>query len=169
MTAMNMQFALLLIAGTAGGLLFAVLHIPGGMMFGAVLAVLALKLAGNVDIHIPPLFHACSQIAIGIVVGNMLTSQMLVEIRNMAGLMILSTAILVVAGFISSFFISRQTGMDPGSAILATSPGGLQAVVGLASDLGSRAPMVMAFQMVRLYAVVFLAPLISWLLGHFLK
>ena len=181
---MNMQFALLLIAGTAGGLLFAVLHIPGGMMFGAVLAVLALEaapapeapevvpvypLAGNVDIHIPPLFHACSQIAIGIVVGNMLTSQMLVEIRNMAGLMILSTAILVVAGFISAFFISRQTGMDPGSAILATSPGGLQAVVGLASDLGSRAPMVMAFQMVRLYAVVFLAPLISWLLGHFLK
>ena len=38
---MNMQFALLLIAGTAGGLLFAVLHISGGMMFGAVLAVLA--------------------------------------------------------------------------------------------------------------------------------
>ena len=99
----------------------------------------------------------------------MLTAQALTEIRNMAGLMTLSTFILIAAGFVSSWIISRQTGMDAASSLLAASPGGLQAVVGLASDMGNQAPAVMAFQMVRLYAVVLLAPLFSWLLHHFLK
>ena len=59
--------------------------------------------------------------------------------------------------------------MDIPSAILATSPGGLNAVVGLAADMGNSAPAVMAFQMVRLYTVVLLSPLISWALRAVLK
>ena len=54
-------------------------------------------------------------------------------------------------------------------AVLATSPGGLQAVVGLAVDMGESAPTVMAFHIVRLYTVIILAPLLSWLLHHFLR
>ena len=53
--------------------------------------------------------------------------------------------------------------------MLATSPGGLQAVVGLAVDMGESAPTVMAFHIVRLYTVIILAPLLSWLLHHFLR
>lgn len=166
---MTMQFLLLLVCGAVGGSLFVVLHVPGGAMLGAVVAVLAFKLSGTLAAQTPPLFQTCAQIAIGVVVGNMLTSQALTEIRNMAGLMTLSTFILIAAGFVSSWIISRQTGMDAATSILASSPGGLQAVVGLASDMGNQAPAVMAFQMVRLYAVVLLAPLISWLLHHFLK
>ncbi len=166
---MTMQFLLLLVCGAVGGGIFVVLHIPGGAMLGAVVAVLALKLSGTLAVQTPPIFQTCAQIAIGVVVGNMLTSQALTEIRNMAGLMALSTFILIAAGFASSWIISRQTGMDAASSILASSPGGLQAVVGLASDMGTQAPAVMAFQMVRLYAVVLLAPLISWLLHHFMK
>ena len=166
---MNMQFALLLIAGTAGGLLFAVLHIPGGMMFGAVLAVLALKLAGNVDIHIPPLFHACSQIAIGIVVGNMLTSQMLVEIRNMAGLMILSTAILVCGRLYFRLLHFTADRMDPGSAILATSPGGLQRWSGWPPIWARGLRWSWPSRWYVCMPSCFWLPLISWLLGHFLK
>lgn len=166
---MTMQFLLLLFFGAIGGGIFIVLHIPGGPMLGAVVAVLALKLSGSIAAETPPLFQTCAQIAIGVAVGNMLTSQALAEIRSMAGLMMLSTFILMAAGFVSSWIISRQTGMDAATSILASSPGGLQAVIGLAADIGTQAPTVMAFQMVRLYAVVLLAPLISWLLHHFLK
>ena len=41
---MTYAFPLIALAGTAGGLLFHWLHVPGGPMFGAVLAVLAVKL-----------------------------------------------------------------------------------------------------------------------------
>ncbi|HJA78520.1 MAG TPA: AbrB family transcriptional regulator [Candidatus Desulfovibrio intestinavium] len=166
---MSYAFPLLVLAGTAGGLLFHWLYVPGGAMFGAVLAVLAVKLLGQVMTLTPSAFQLASQIAIGIFVGNMLTSEGLLEIRKMAGLMLGSTMILVLAGCLGAWFVSRQAGLSAADAVLATSPGGLQAVVGLAVDMGESAPTVMAFHIVRLYTVIILAPLLSWLLHHFLR
>lgn len=166
---MSYAFPLIVLAGTAGGLLFHWLHVPGGAMFGAVLAVLAVKLLGQVMTLTPTFFQLAAQIAIGIFVGNMLTADGLLEIRRMAGLMVGSTLILVLAGCLGAWFICRLTGMNAASAVLATSPGGLQAVVGLAVDMGNNAPTVMAFHIVRLYMVIILAPLLSWLLHHFLR
>ena len=80
-----------------------------------------------------------------------------------------STLLLVLAGCLGAWFVSRQAGMDAASSVLATSPGGLQAVVGMAVDMGDNAPAVMAFHIVRLYTVIILAPLLSWLLHHFLS
>lgn len=82
---MTYAFPLIALAGTAGGLLFHWLHVPGGPMFGAVLAVLAVKLLGQVMTATPVTFQLAAQIAIGIFVGNMLTREGLLEIRKMAG------------------------------------------------------------------------------------
>lgn len=128
-------FLLLIACGIVGGLLFFFLHIPGGAMLGAVVAVLAVKMLGHVETDTPHLFQLGAQIAIGVMVGNMMTGGTLLEIRAMAPLMFGSTALLVVAGALGAWFICRSAGLDAGSAILATSPGGLQAVVGMASDL----------------------------------
>ena len=117
-------FLLLIACGIVGGLLFFFLHIPGGAMLGAVVAVLAVKMLGHVETDTPHLFQLGAQIAIGVMVGN--------------------------------------------SAILATSPGGLQAVVGMASDLGTNAPAVLAFHLVPLYTVLLLAPFLGWLLHRLL-
>ena len=73
-----------------------------------------------------------------------------------------------LAGALGAWFICRSAGLDAGSAILATSPGGLQAVVGMASDLGTNAPAVLAFHLVRLYTVLLLAPFLGWLLHRLL-
>lgn len=147
--------------GVAGGLLFHVLHIPGGAMIGAVLAVVGVRLIGHLDAMVPGWFQLAANIGIGIVVGNMMTSQTLVEIKSLGTLMVLTTGLLLVAALIGTWFVWRWTGMDIPSAILATSPGGLSAVVGLAADMGQSAPAVMAFQVVRMYTVVLLAPILS--------
>ena len=47
-------FLLLIACGIAGGLLFFFLHIPGGAMLGAVVAVLAVKLLGHVEVPRSP-------------------------------------------------------------------------------------------------------------------
>ena len=78
------------------------------------------------------------------------------------------TAAAFIAGALGAWFICRSAGLDAGSAILATSPGGLQAVVGMASDLGTNAPAVLAFHLVRLYTVLLLAPFLGWLLHRLL-
>ena len=91
-------FLLLIACGIVGGLLFFFLHIPGGAMLGAVVAVLAVKMLGHVETDTPHLFQLGAQIAIGVMVGNMMTGGTLLEIRAMAPLMFGSTALLVVAG-----------------------------------------------------------------------
>lgn len=166
---MNMGFLLLVVCGAAGGWLFHVLHIPGGSMLGAVLGAMAAKLGGLSAVPTPQTYQIVAQIGIGILVGNMLTPSTLLEIKAMLPLMAITTGLLLTAGFAGSWLVYRLTGMDIPSAILATSPGGLNAVVGLAADMGQHAPAVMAFQMIRLYTVVLLAPVISWALRALLK
>ncbi|MCH5277515.1 MAG: AbrB family transcriptional regulator [Desulfovibrionaceae bacterium] len=166
---MDTGFLLLIAGGAAGGWLFDAVHIPGGSMLGAVIGAMLIKLSGLNAMPTPHSFQIIAQIGMGIVVGNMLTSSLLAEIRAMLPLMAITTGLLLAAGFLGSWLVYRATGMDIPSAILATSPGGLNAVVGLAADMGNYAPMVMAFQMVRLYTVVLLSPLISWALHAVLK
>lgn len=161
-------FLLLIACGIAGGLLFSFLHIPGGAMLGAVVAVLAVKLLGHMESDTPRLFQLGAQIAIGVMVGNMMTGNTLLEIRAMAPMMFGSTVLLIVAGALGAWFIYHSGRLDAGSAILATSPGGLQAVVGMASDLGSNAPAVLAFHLVRIYIVLLVAPILEWLLNRLL-
>ena len=84
-------FLLLIACGIAGGLLFFFLHIPGGAMLGAVVAVLAVKLLGHVEADAPRLFQLGAQIAMGVMVGNMITGDTLLEVRAMAPLMFGST------------------------------------------------------------------------------
>ena len=166
---MNTGFLLLIACGAASGWLFDVLHIPGGSMLGAVLGAMTVKLCGLSELPTPHNIQLIAQIGMGIIVGNMLTPSILLEIKSMLPLMALTTGLLLAAGFVGSWLVYRATGKDIPSAILATSPGGLNAVVGLAADMGNNAPAVMAFQMVRLYTVVLLSPLISWLLRAVLK
>lgn len=105
-------FLLLIACGIVGGLLFFFLHIPGGAMLGAVVAVLAVKMLGHVETDTPHLFQLGAQIAIGVMVGNMMTGGTLLEIRAMAPLMFGSTALLVVAGALGAWFIFRSAGPD---------------------------------------------------------
>lgn len=105
-------FLLLIACGIVGGLLFFFLHIPGGAMLGAVVAVLAVKILGHVETDTPHLFQLGAQIAIGVMVGNMMTGGTLLEIRAMAPLMFGSTALLVVAGALGAWFICRSAGLD---------------------------------------------------------
>ena len=101
-------FLLLIACGIVGGLLFFFLYIPGGAMLGTVVAVLAVKMLGHVETDTPHLFQLGAQIAIGVMVGNMMTGGTLLEIRAMAPLMFGSTALLVVAGALGAWFICRS-------------------------------------------------------------
>ncbi len=166
---MDSGFLLMIGSGVVTGLIFSFMHIPGGAMLGAVVGSLACKFLSQYAGATPPQFQLVIQLGMGVVVGNMMTASSLAEMKAMLPLMIGTTAILIVAGFAGAYLIYRATGMDIPSAILATSPGGLQAVVGLAADMGNNAPAVMAFQVVRLYAVLICAPAITYILHLILK
>lgn len=164
---MNQQIFLYIVCGTAGAFLFRMLHIPGGLMLGATVGGMLVKLLFPGDAEMPSSFFNAAQIAMGICVGAMLSKGMLAELRGHIPEMLVSTGILLGAGFLAALFVAKAMGMDIVSSILATSPGGLNAVIGL-SDEPAALPKIMAFQMVRLYAILIFVPVLCWLMKFFL-
>ena len=81
-------------------------------------------------------------------------------------MMLLSTGILLAAGLASAFLVRHATSMDVISSILSTSPGGLNAVIGMA-EANEHMPKIMAFQMTRLYMVIFMVPVFCWIMNFF--
>ena len=163
---MNHQIILLVVSGCIGGCLFKFLNIPGGCMLGAVVGSMIVKLMGWSSVAMPNVFYNTAQIAIGICVGAMLSTDLLLQIKSQIPVMLLSTMILLLAGLLSAFVVKHMTDLDVISSILSTSPGGLNAVIGM-GDEGGHLPQIMAFQMIRLYAVILLVPVFCWIMRFF--
>lgn len=70
-----------------------------------------------------------------------------------------STALVLVSGMGAAVIAVVWGKLDPTSAYLATSPGGLNVIMGLAADMSPAAPVILTYQMVRLYAIIFTVPL----------
>ncbi|WP_363315685.1 AbrB family transcriptional regulator [uncultured Mailhella sp.] len=163
---MNHQIIMLVVSGATVGCIFKFFHIPGGCMLGAVVGSMAVKLLGLADIQMPSLFYNAAQLGIGICVGSMLSLDMLASMKDQIPVMILSTFILLAAGLGAAFVVRHMTDIDVIGSILATSPGGLNAVIGLA-DANENLPKIMAFQMTRLYVVILLVPVFCWCMKFF--
>ncbi len=165
---MSVSFPLLLVFGTAGGLLFQNFKIPGGAMVGAMLGSLLcnILLTSEFAVVLPSSFKTVSYILMGIVVGSMFRPDMMDLIRQCWHMLLLSSLILIGGGVISAYLTYRTGTLSATSAYLATSPGGLNALSGLAAQMGEDAPIILLFQMVRMYAVILTAPVISRFFLH---
>ena len=159
---------LIILSGTVAGYLFHHLNVPGGYMLGAVAGTIAAKLLFAEAVAIPPLVHHSIQIGLGICVGAMFSVEMIPVMKAQFPMMLVSTVSLLAAGFVSAFLVCHTTDMDVISSILSTSPGGLNAVVGMAEH-NSHMPKIVAFQMTRLYTVIFLVPVFCWVMKIFIN
>ena len=94
--------------------------------------------------------------------------EMLLAVRDTWPVLVISTLLVLVAGMLIAIFVVKFGNLDVTSAYLATSPGGLNVVVGLAADMGPNAPIVLAYQMV-LYTIILTVPLAARILHKFLS
>ena len=160
---------LLALCGAVGGLLFEYLNVPGGAMTGAMIAVILCKmLLALPQVNVPKPVATAVYIGLGIIVGNMFRPEMLLAVKDTWPILLISSLLVLLAGMIIAVFVYKFGHLDVTSAYLATSPGGLNAVVALAAGSSPNAPMVLAYQIVRLYAIIFTVPLISKVLQRFL-
>ncbi|NCC26292.1 MAG: AbrB family transcriptional regulator, partial [Deltaproteobacteria bacterium] len=68
--------------------------------------------------------------------------------------------LMVLCGGVA-WMLHAWAGVDPLSAYLATSPGGLDSVVVIAVGSGCDVPFVLSLQTLRLFAVVLTGPLVA--------
>ena len=150
--------------GTVGGLLGSRLKLPGGIMLGAMLAVLLFKIFAEKPWPIPKSYGLVVQILLGVMVGASYTS----DIGRMFSRIILpivaSTLVLLAAGLLVCMVLVKVGILDIQTAYLSTSPGAMSVLVSLAVESQANPPVVLAFHFFRVVFIIVTAPLVFHLI-----
>ncbi len=166
-----MQTLIMLLCGTLGGLLFLWLEIPGGSMVGAAMATMlffALMPSGRLRVSVPPAVEHSVDILMGIIIGSMFQPELFGLFWNNWLPILLSTLAILGGGLLGAAVLYHCGVFRSMGAYLASSPGGLNAVIGIAAEVGEDAPLILLCQMVRLYVILLLTPFVFKSLSLFL-
>ena len=150
-----MDVLLTLLAASAGGIIFLILHIPGSLMVGSMLATIAFHIITGYG-ALPPNASPIVQVLLGAYIGNMLHKNDLVKLKVLwrPALVLLTgmTAYAILTGFV----FSKAAGSDILTSMYATAPGGMVEVCLFAADTGGNISLIAAFHTLRT-AILYLA------------
>ncbi|MDR3220727.1 MAG: AbrB family transcriptional regulator [Candidatus Accumulibacter sp.] len=157
--------ATLLLAG-GGGLLANALRIPGGPLLIPLIAGGILQAGGLLTITLPPWILTPAYIALGWNIGLRFNRQSLSQAAQALPSIIASITCLILACAGVALALTQITDIDPLTAYLATSPGGLDSVAIIAATSNVNIPFVMAFQTARLLLVIATGPALARFLAR---
>jgi membrane AbrB-like protein len=148
-----------------GAVLGSWLRIPAGAFLGPTLLASALTLSGVVgDLAVPPLLREVAFAAIGLYIGLRFERETLRSMRRLLPAVVVSIVVLIAGCFALAWLLSETAGVSLLDAYLATTPGGLYAVLPLAFGSGADAGFVLAVQGLRVLVMVLAAPAVVKLL-----
>src|SRR4051794_3385717 len=154
--------------GSAGGLLFLWLELPGGLISGAMIAVAGAGIAGR-PLGLPhPIAHIIPM-TLGLSLGSMVSPVMIKNLRAYPVTIALLAAATFCATFGSSFYLRKIHGWDRTSALLAGSPGALSQVVMLATEKNADVAGIAVVQIMRVIILTAAVPLLlaaTGMMGH---
>ena len=153
-----------LVIGTAGGALFLIAHLPGGLISGAMIAVGGAAIAGR-PLVVPAHLTQTVLVLLGISLGSLVSRQLLQHV----GAYPLTIGLLALATFCStfgsSFYLQRVHGWDRTSAFLAGSPGALSQITMLAIERGADVSGIAVVQTMRVIILTAALPMLLALTG----
>jgi membrane AbrB-like protein len=136
-------------------------RLPAGMLLVPLFAGAALHLSGLVEIELPRWLLAAGYVCIGWQTGLRFTRDVLAHaVRALPAIAVSIMTVIAFCGGIACVLV-KLFGIDPLTAYLATSPGGVNAVAIIAASTKVDVPFVMALQSVRLLLVLFIGPVLS--------
>lgn len=155
-----MDVLLLFGLGFLGWLLFSRFHFPAPAFFGTIFTVGAIRILGYPLPLSPPSLSLLVQILLGMYVGSKVTRSTVKEFKTMIipAVIIVTWALSIV--FLLGYFLSRVTYLDPITAILASSIGGLPEMTVIALAVGADLAVIIIMQTFRIIATIFTFPLI---------
>jgi membrane AbrB-like protein len=162
--------AVALVCGGVGLAAGALLRLPAATMLGPMLVAAGATLAGwTGGATVPgPLLHVVYAI-IGLDIGLRFTRGALVAVRRILPLAAPLVLFILLASAGLGWVLTRATGITPLEGYLATTPGGMSAVLATAVDSGSDATFVLAVQVLRLVLILLCAPLLAHAVARFLR
>lgn len=138
-------------------------RIPAGALLLPMVAGAALHSQGWVEITLPPWLLGFAYASLGWYIGLRFTPETLRHtLRAVPQVLVAIVGLMALCGA-SAWVLYAWAGVDPLSAYLATSPGGLDSVAVIATGSGCDVAFVMSLQTLRLFAVVLTGPLVAQL------
>jgi len=151
------RLLLMLAATLPSGLLLQALRVPNAWTLGPLAAVAAMAVAGVPLSALPPVVVGAGQLLLGCALGGRFSPDFLrAAPRFMACVAVTSLLIVAVCALFAGL-VATATGASWPTMILATAPGGIAEMSLTAKLLHLGVPVVAAFQLVRLIALVLLA------------
>ncbi|MBP0444600.1 AbrB family transcriptional regulator [Roseomonas sp. SSH11] len=144
-------------------------RIPAGPLLVPMLAAVVLRATGMVEIQVPPWLGALCYALIGCSIGLGFTRAALVQAASSLPRILLSVFVLIGFCGAASMALVPLMGIDPLTALLAMSPGGLDSVAVIGAASGADLSFVMALQTMRLVAVVLLGPALARMVSRWVE
>ena len=153
-----------LLAAVVVGFVFDRLGVPAGALIGAMLGVAAVNLSGAAAVGPGPTLRFVAFVVIGWELGSQVTQSTLEEVRAAAApITVVVIGLLVAAGLLG--IVLHRAGLDPVTAFLASSPGGITQMAALSTELDGNGVVVSVVHLIRVLAVVLSAPIVARLLA----
>jgi membrane AbrB-like protein len=155
--------ALLVVLTALGGFAMHGLRLANAWMLGPLAVALVLTATGIELSALPRWVANMAQLFIGVALGVRFTPAFLHTAPRWLASVGIGTAIMIVASAAYAVVIARWFDLHPATVLLGTSPGGIAEMCITAKVLELGVPVVTAFHVTRLAAVVMLAgPLFRW-------
>jgi membrane AbrB-like protein len=160
-------WALTAALAVAGAVIAARAGLTAGVLLGPMIAtgVVVLAVPGG-GFDVPPLLRETAFAVIGLQVGLRFTRATIALLGRLLLPVTLMILALLAACFGLALALDAATSASLLDSYLATTPGGLYAVLAVASGTGADTTFVVAVQTLRVFVMVLLAPLaVRWTLG----
>ena len=149
-----LAYALTAIVAALGAWAGTRLRLPAGALMGPLILGISLEWMGVMHLAWPPGVPQAAFLVLGVYVGLLFDWSSIKRAGHLFPFVLASTAGLVVACACLGWALVALTDIDGLTAYLATTPGGIDSVAIMALGSGADAPLVLAVQMLRLFAVV---------------
>ena len=146
-------------AGACGGLLFTLMHIPGGAMSGSVIAVALLSAFATATPLSPPL-RILALSTMGMAIGSVVGPDTFANMAAYPATMTLMCVCVVAMTLASAMVWAFVMGWPRAMSLLSSVPGSMSYIVSVSMGLGADAARVAVVQMSR---VIFLVTLLPWI------
>jgi membrane AbrB-like protein len=133
-------------------------RIPAGtMIIPAVLSALA-GIIGIPAAPWPPLIVASADLILGLQIGGNFDAAVVAQLRRLGWFLLLSNLFLLGVSALLAVCLVPLLKIDLFSAYLAATPGGLDSVAAMATDLKADAALILAVHSLRLISVIVIGP-----------
>src|SRR5918998_884754 len=137
------------------------LRLPAGALMGPLVFGVALEVMGVMRLAWPPGVPQTAFLVLGLWAGLLFDRASVKSVGRLFPFVLASAAGLTVACAGLGWALTAITPIDGLTASLATTPGGIDSVAIIALESGADAPLVLAVQMLRLFAVILAGSLLG--------